>query len=190
MGAFEEDVPKNETQLLRVGGPLFHGALNGARDTSVFLQHTEPVSRMRAATHRARRQQEKEALAAFPIGGGDEPPDSNAGNKETTLACTLCYILHPLDKAPVPGELRLANLGRSRRSVPEAPERDRGASSPMSWSQVAALKCSAIVLEIVCVRQEMPVTHFDRGASDPGCMKPGSVMVERRLGFNTDVKNA
>lgn len=27
-------------------------------------------------------------------------------------------------------------------------------------------KCSAIVLEIVCVRQEMPVTHFDKGASD------------------------
>lgn len=27
-------------------------------------------------------------------------------------------------------------------------------------------KCSAIVLEIVCVRQEMPVTHFDKGAGD------------------------
>ncbi|KAJ4934906.1 hypothetical protein JOQ06_007687, partial [Pogonophryne albipinna] len=50
--------------------------------------------------------------------------------------------------------------------VPEALKREQGGFFPMNWSQVPALKCSAIVLEIVCVRQEMPVTHFDKGASD------------------------
>lgn len=85
---------------------------------------------------------------------------------------TLIYSLSPISSHPLPPLLPISLLLQRHVTTPHDYWRNHSCNSlpsfpwGLQYLSLSLPKCSAIVLEIVCVRQEMPVTHFDKGASD------------------------